>query len=272
MKLCMFTPVGQEVRGWPGRVEGDRVIQLAAQTLEAFFTGGGQAREHAEFALAEVRFLAPVRRPPSVRDFYAFEEHVRNARAVTGRGEVVPEWYEIPAFYFSNPAAIYGPDDEIPYPEGSQALDYELEVAAVIGADGAIGGFTVMNDWSARDLQRQEMKIGLGPAKGKDFATSLGPLLVTPDELGDLRLEMVARVNGEERSRGNLGDMYHSWEAIVAHASRNTVLRPGDVLGSGTVGTGCILEHGDERWLQPGDLVELEVEGLGILANRVGGR
>ena len=182
----------------------------------------------------------------------------------------MPEWYEIPVFYFSNPAAIYGPDDEIPYPEGSEALDYELEVAAVIGAEGRIGGFTVMNDWSARDLQRREMKVGLGPAKGKDFATSLGPVLVTPDELGDLSLEMVARVNGEERSRGNLGDIYHSWESILAQASRNTELRPGDVLGSGTVGTGCILEHGDERWLQPGDEVELEVEGIGVLRNRVG--
>jgi fumarylacetoacetate (FAA) hydrolase len=207
-----------------------------------------------------------------VRDFYAFEEHVRNAARVTGRPGVPDEWYEIPAFYFSNPAAIYGPEVEIPFPEGSEALDYELEVAAVIGADGAIGGFTIMNDWSARDLQRKEMRIGLGPAKGKDFATSLGPVVVTPDELGDLRLEMTARVNGEERSRGNLGDMYHSWDAIVAHASRNTELRPGDVLGSGTVGTGCILEHGDERWLQPGDEVELEVEGLGVLRNRVGPR
>jgi fumarylacetoacetate (FAA) hydrolase len=244
----MFSPLEQPVRGWPGRIEGDRVIQLAAQTLEAFFTGGGHAREHAEYRLDEVRLLAPIGRPPSVRDFYAFE---------------------VPAFYFSNPAAIYGPDEEVPYPEESEALDYELEVAAVIGAEGEIGGFTVMNDWSARDLQRCEMKIGLGPAKGKDFATSLGPVLVTPDELGDLRLEMVARVNGEERSRGNLGDMSHSWEAIVDHAARNTELRPGDVLGSGTVGTGCILEHGDDRWLQPGDEVELEVEGIGILRNRV---
>lgn len=265
----MFTPVAHEIRGWPGRIEGDRVIHLAAQTLESFFTGGGHAREHGEYRLDEVRLLAPVRRPPSVRDFYAFEEHVKNARRLTG-GEVSPEWYEIPAFYFSNPAAIYGPDDEIPYPEGSSALDYELEVAAVIGAEGAIAGFTVMNDWSARDLQRREMAIGLGPAKGKDFATSLGPVVVTPDELGDLRLEMVARVNGEELSRGNLGDMYWSWEAIVEHAARNTELRTGDILGSGTVGTGCILEHGDERWLQPGDEVELEVEGLGVLRNRVG--
>jgi fumarylacetoacetate (FAA) hydrolase len=269
----MFHPVEQPMeRGWVGRVDGDHVIQLAAQTLESFFTGGGNAREHAEYPLDQVRLLAPIHRPPSVRDFYAFEEHVRNARAVTGRGEVVPEWYEIPVFYFSNPAAIYGPDEEVPYPEGSEALDYELEVAAVIGADGAIGGFTIMNDWSARDLQRKEMKVGLGPAKGKDFATSLGPVVVTPDELGDLRLEMVARVNGEERSRGSLGDMYHSWEAILEHAARNTHLRPGDVIGSGTVGTGCILEHGDERWLRPGDQVELEVEGIGILRNRIGPR
>ena len=270
MKLCMFTPVELDLeRGWPGRIEGDRVIQLAAQTLQSFFTGGGRAREHAEYRLDEVRLRPPVLHPPAVRDFYAFEEHVRRARALRGL-EVPPEWYELPVFYFSNPAAIYGPDDVVPYPEGTEELDYELEVAAVIGAGGAIGGFTVMNDWSARDLQRAEMKVGLGPAKGKDFATSLGPIVVTPDELGDLRLEMIARVNGEERSRGNLGDMHHPWEAIVAHASRNTVLRPGDVLGSGTVGTGCILEHGDGRWLRPGDVVELEVEGIGVLRNRVG--
>ncbi|HWO18051.1 MAG TPA: fumarylacetoacetate hydrolase family protein, partial [Kofleriaceae bacterium] len=224
----MFTPVEHEIRGWPGRIDGDRVVQLAAQTLESFFTGGGKAREHAEYPLDEVRLLAPVHRPPSVRDFYAFEQHVLNARAVTGRGEVPPEWYEIPVFYFSNPAAIYGPEDEIPYPVGSEALDYELEVAAVIGADGEIGGFTIMNDWSARDLQRKEMRVGLGPAKGKDFATSLGPVLVTPDELGDLRLEMTARVNGEERSRGNLGDIHWSFEELAAHAVESTRLVPGD--------------------------------------------
>jgi len=266
----MFTPRELHLkRGWPGRIEGDRVIQLAAQTLQSFFTGGGKAREHAEYALADVRLLAPVAHPPSVRDFYAFEEHVRRARALRGL-DVPSEWYELPVFYFSNPAAIFGPDEDVPYPQGTAELDYELEVAAIVGADGRIGGFTVMNDWSARDVQRAEMKVGLGPAKGKDFATSLGPVVVTPDELGDLRLAMVARVNGEERSRGNLGDMHHSWEAIVAHAARNTALRPGDVLGSGTVGTGCILEHGDGRWLRPGDVVELEVEGIGVLRNVVG--
>ena len=266
----MFTPKDLQLeRGWPGIVEGDTVVQLAAQTLQSYFTGGGTARRHAEYLVADVDFRPPVLHPPAVRDFYAFEQHVKTARALRGQ-EVPPEWYEIPVFYFSNPAAIYGPEDEIPYPVGSEALDYELEVAAVIGADGEIGGFTIMNDWSARDLQRKEMRVGLGPAKGKDFATSLGPVIVTPDELGDLRLEMVARVNGEERSRGNLGDMYHSWESILEHAGRNTALRPGDVIGSGTVGSGCILEHGDERWLQPGDEVELEVPGIGILRNRIG--
>jgi fumarylacetoacetate (FAA) hydrolase len=265
----MFSPKGHDLeRGWPGRIEGDRVIQLAAQTLQSFFTGGGQAREHAEYALADVELRAPVLYPPSVRDFMAFEQHVATVRRARG-SDVPPEWYEIPVFYFSNPAAIYGPGDDVPYPDGTAELDYELEVAAVIGADGRIGGFTVLNDWSARDLQRREMRVGLGPAKGKDFATSLGPLLVTPDELDGSEGEMVARVNGEERSRGNLRDLHHSWDAMLARAARNTTLRPGDVIGSGTVGTGCILEAGDGRWLQRGDVVELEVEGIGVLRNRV---
>jgi fumarylacetoacetate (FAA) hydrolase len=126
-----------------------------------------------------------------------------------------------------------------------------------------------MNDWSARDLQRQEMRVGLGPAKGKDFATSLGPVLVTVDEFDGSEGEMVARVNGEERSRGNLSAMYHRWDALVAQATRNTRLLPGEIVGSGTVGTGCILEHGDGRWLQRGDVVELEIEGIGVLRNRI---
>jgi fumarylacetoacetate (FAA) hydrolase len=265
----MFTPRELQLeRGWPGLIEGDTVIQLAAQTLQSFFTGGGTARRHAEYDLADVDFRAPVLQPPSVRDFYAFEQHVKTARASRGL-EVPQEWYDIPVFYFSNPAAIYGPGDEIPKPPDTNELDYELEVAAIVGADGELGGFTIMNDWSARDLQRAEMRVGLGPSKGKDFATSLGPVVVSPDEFDGSSGTMVARVNGEERSRGNLADMHHSWDAIVAHAGRNTHLLPGDVLGSGTVGTGCILELGDGRWLQPGDVVELEVEGLGILRNMV---
>jgi fumarylacetoacetate (FAA) hydrolase len=266
----MFTPKDLALeRGWPGRLEGDRVIQLAAQTLQSFFTGGGSAREHAEYPLADVLLRPPILHPPAVRDFYAFEQHVHAARALRGQ-EVPAEWYEQPVFYFSNPAAIYGPEDEVPYPEGTAELDYELEVAAIIGLDGRIGGFTVMNDWSARDLQRAEMKVGLGPAKGKDFATSLGPVVVTADEFDGTSGTMIARVNGEERSRGELGDMRFSWAAIVEQAARNTRLLPGDVLGSGTVGTGCILEHGDGRWLRHGDVVELEVEGIGVLRNTVG--
>jgi len=265
----MFTPREVELeRGWPGKIEGNGIVQLAAQTLQAFFTGGGTARHHAEYRLDEVDFRPPVLQPPSVRDFYAFEQHVKTARASRGL-DVPEEWYELPVFYFSNPAAIYGPGDAIPKPPDTNELDYELEVAAMIGAEGQIGGFTIMNDWSARDLQRAEMRVGLGPSKGKDFATSLGPILVTPDEFDGSRGTMVARVNGEERSRGNLADLHHSWDAIVAHAARNTRLLPGDVLGSGTVGTGCILEHGDGRWLQPGDVVELEIEGIGILRNTV---
>ena len=271
MRLCMFRPLDRDLpRGWPGRIDGERVIQLAAQTLQSFFTGGGQAREHAEYRLDEVRLLPPVLRPPSIRDFYVFEEHVRRARELRNAGPPPQEWYDTPVFYFSNPAAVYGPEDTIPFPAGVEELDYELELAAVIGADGEIGGFTIMNDWSARDLQRAEMPVGLGPAKGKDFATSLGPVLVTVDELDGSDAEMVARVNGEERSRGNSGDMHHSWQAIVAHAARNTQLVPGDVLGSGTVGSGCILEHGDGRWLRPGDVVELEIEGIGVLRNTIG--
>jgi fumarylacetoacetate (FAA) hydrolase len=265
----MFTPKGLALeRGWPGRIDGDRVVQLAAQTLQSFFTGGGTAREHAEYALADVDLRPPVLRPPSVRDFMAFEAHVANARALRGR-EVPPEWYEVPVFYFSNPSAIFGPEEDVTYPEGTSELDYELECAAIIGAEGTIGGFTVMNDWSARDLQRIEMRVGLGPAKGKDFATSLGPIVVTPDEFDGTSGAMIARVNGEERSRGELGDLHYPWSTLLEQAACNTALLPGDVIGSGTVGTGCILEHGDGRWLQRGDLVELEIEGIGTLSNRV---
>lgn len=268
----MFSPGDRHLeRGWPGRIEGDRVIQLAAQTLQAYFTGGGAAREHAEYALADVTLLPPVLHPPAIRDFYAFEQHVRTARAQHGR-EVPKEWYEVPVFFFLNAQDVYGPEAVVPYPE-TEELDYELEVAAVIGAEGRIAGFTILNDWSARDLQRQEMRVGLGPAKGKDFATSIGPVVVTVDELDGSSGEMVARVNGEERSRGNLADLHWTWDQMLAHAVRGTRgLRPGELLGSGTVGTGCILEHGDGRWLRPGDVVELEVEGIGILRNTVGPR
>ena len=224
----------------------------------------------------------------SIRDFYAFEQHVKTARQLRGLG-MIPEWYEVPVFYFSNPAGVIGPDEPVRAPRESRALDYELELACVIGREcrdvpdddralDVVAGFTIMNDWSARDLQRKEMAVGLGPSKGKDFATALGPELVTFDELkgqyrdGRLHLAMSASVNGRILSRGDAGTMYWTWPQLIAHASRDTRLRPGDVLGSGTVGTGCILELTPEAvggWLKPGDVVELTVERLGTLRNPV---
>jgi fumarylacetoacetate (FAA) hydrolase len=266
----MFHPLDHPLdRGYVGRIDGDRVLHLAAQTLQSFFAGGSRAREHAEYPLADVKLLTPVPNPPTIRDFMAFEGHVRRAWELRGR-EVPEEWYRQPVFSFLNTSSLYGPDDEIPYPQGTTQLDYELEVAAVIGADGAIGGFTVLNDWSARDVQLAEMRVGLGPSKGKDFATSFGPVVVTPDELGDVPDTMIARVNGEERSRGSLRDMHWSWDELVAHAARNTRLRPGDLIGAGAVTGGSILEQDDGRWLVPGDVVELEVEGIGVLRNTIG--
>ena len=238
----------------------------------------------ATLALSEVQLLAPLPRPRTIRDFYAFEAHVKNARARRGLA-MQPEWYQFPVFYFSNPNAVYGPGADVPRPRTTQMLDFELEVAAVIGtecrdvaADHAhehIAGYMIMNDWSARDIQREEMKVGLGPAKGKDFASSFGPWLVTPDEVADRRdgfrhrLEMVARINGQEVSRGNLADIHFHFGELIARASEDCTLYPGEIIGSGTVGTGCLLETEAAPWLQPGDIVELEVERLGVLTNTV---
>ena len=200
----------------------------------------------------------------------AFEEHVANARRLAGL-DVPPAWYEIPVFYFTNPGAVYRDGDDIPKPADTEMLDYELELACVIGEDGRPEGFTIMNDFSARDLQRLEMSVGLGPAKGKDFATAFGPELVSGDELpAELDMRAIARVNGEVRTDSRTGGIHHAWERLLETAARNTTgLTPGEIIGSGTVGRGCILEHGDSRWLQPGDEIELEIEGIGILRNRI---
>jgi fumarylacetoacetate (FAA) hydrolase len=232
----------------------------------------------------------------SLRDFYAFEQHVKTARANRGR-DMIPQWYEFPVFYYSNHRVIYRHGETIPMPGYTEWLDYELELAFILGKGGInitaeaamdyVAGITIMNDWSARDIQRREMQVGLGPAKGKDFATSLGPEFVTIDELESVRigegadtrydLEMTAKVNGKLLSRGNAKDIYFTFAQMIAHASADTMLYEGDVMGSGTVGTGCLLElRGEEsplgRWLQVGDVVTLEIEGIGILENTVGGR
>jgi 2-keto-4-pentenoate hydratase/2-oxohepta-3-ene-1,7-dioic acid hydratase in catechol pathway len=237
--------------------------------------------------LSQVRIRSPITRPPTLRDFYAFEDHVKTARARRGL-QMPEEWYELPAFYYSNPTMIYGPDDEIPIPPYTKKLDYELEVACVIGKGGTnilekeaethIAGYMIMNDWSARDIQEREVKIGLGPAKAKDFATSLGPWLVTPDELQDKKtgpakfdLRMKATVNGKPLSNGNMKMMHWTFSQMIARASQSVELKAGEVFGSGTVGTGSLLELGQEvhPWLKPGDRVELEVERLGVLRNRI---
>ena len=232
--------------------------------------------------------LPPVPDPPAFRDFYAFEQHVRAARKLRGL-EMNPDWYKLAIFYFSNPNCCYGHKAEIPYPQNTTELDFELEFAVIIGngghdikeneASNVIAGYTILNDWSSRNLQREEMPMSLGPAKGKDFASSFGPYMVTPDELesswkndGKLHLRMTCHVNDKKISHGNANDLYHSFGKMIERASMNTKLVPGEYIGSGTVGTGCILELRPENtggWLKKGDIVRLEVEKLGVLENTI---
>jgi fumarylacetoacetate (FAA) hydrolase len=263
---------------------GLRVAALA-EIVEGYATADDD--DEAVLGAAALDFGPPVLQPPSLRDFYAFERHV--GTMWRRRDMDIPEaWYRLPIFYFSNTSEIRGPGEAVWAPRGSAELDYELEVAALIDTpardldaahgEEAIGGYLVMNDWSARDLQRDETTVRLGPAKGKDFATSIGPWLVTPDELEDARrdrgydLAMTASVNGQELSRGTWSSAHFSFGEMVQRASADVRLRPGDLLGSGTVGTGCLLEIRDEilkRYLEPGDVVTLAVERLGELTTPV---
>jgi len=275
----------------PALVMDDRVHTLPYPDMLAVIAAGAKeaARKASKdsFALDDVRFLSPLK-PTTLRDGYAFEQHVKTANKNRGR-EVPEEWYQFPVFYFTNPNAVFGHDDEIPYPSYTNAMDYELEVAAVIGKGGInikpedapnhIFGYTIFNDWSARDIQRKEMAVGLGPAKGKDFASAFGPVIVTHEAIADKAekrpgvydLSMAARVNGVELSRGNFKDMHWSFGEIIARASESVMLFPGDVIGSGTVGTGCLLELTKFQgpWLNHGDVVELEIERIGILRNKI---
>lgn len=225
--------------------------------------------------LDRVRLCAPLPRPNSMRDFMLVEEHVKNSF-----GTVPPEWYDIPVHWKGNPDTVIGPDDEVPWPHYTDKLDFELEVAAVIGrpafrvgleeAEDCIAGYTIFNDWSARDIQFREMAVGIGPAFGKDFATSLGPCLTTANALDITTARVAARVNGEVWSQGDLGSMNFGFPEVISLLSEDQPLHPGDVLGGGTVGRGCGLEL--DRWITAGDVVELEVEGIGVLRNTVGAK
>tara|TARA_S200000501_G_C20658640_1_gene670829 strand:- start:6 stop:899 length:894 start_codon:yes stop_codon:yes gene_type:complete len=237
---------------------------------------------------SDLDFMPPVPNPQSFRDFYAFEQHVRAARKLRGL-EMHPDWFKIPIFYFSNAVALFGHGSDIKYPNGTNELDFELEFAIIIANGGSnikaenatqyIAGYTICNDWSARDVQREEMAMSLGPAKGKDFATSFGPYMVTPDELSDawdnkgkLHLRMTCHINDKLISDGNTNDLYHPFEKMIERSSTNTKLIAGDYLGSGTVGTGCILELRPENtdgWIKKGDIVKLEIERLGVLENKI---
>jgi len=258
---------------------------MRVEALAEIVDGYARATDDDEAILdaSALEFGPPILAPPSFRDFYAFEQHVGT---MWKRREMeIPEaWYRLPIFYFSNTSEIRGPGEAVWAPKGSSELDYELEVAALIDTpvrdldaargEQAIGGYMILNDWSARDLQREETTVRLGPAKGKDFASSIGPWLVTPDELADARtqtgydLTMIASVNGMELSRGTWSSAHFGFGQMVERASADVRLRPGDVLGSGTVGTGCLLEVRDEilkRYLEPGDTVTMAIDRLGEL-------
>ncbi len=284
-------------RGVLGFVEHAELARPVADELVEMHARGALPRDFEGAPLltplASVALQAPIPRPPSMRDGYAFRQHVETARRNRGL-EMIPEFDQFPIFYFTNHGAVTGPGDVRVRARHTERLDYELEAAIVVGreardvsakdAGAVIFGMTIMNDWSARALQMEEMKLNLGPAKGKDFATSLGPWLVTIDELADrvrpsaagdhFDLAMTARVNGRELSRGNVKDMTWTFAQILERASYGVTLYPGDVVGSGTCGTGCLLELNGSKitndlWLRPGDIVDLAIDRLGVLSNRV---
>jgi fumarylacetoacetate (FAA) hydrolase len=276
VRLVTFAAADGSERVGSLRPDG-AIDELEARDMVEWLVGSGRGDAGRAHHLAEVRLLAPVPSPPSVRDFYAYEGHVQAGFRRRGASKVPDAWYEAPAFYFSNPAAVFGPGEVIRRPDACQMLDFEVELAAIIGSEQQIAGFSLLNDWSARDIQRREMTVGLGPAKGKDFATSFGPWLVTPDELpfdGErLDLEATVAVNGRLVARVSAKPMHFSWPELLMQASRNTRLRPGDVLGSGTLTGGSLLDIGplDGRWIEPGDEVVLAAPGLGELSTPVAG-
>jgi len=260
-----------------GALDGGSVVDLGFDgDMVAYIEAG--APQGTSTVVENARLLAPLR-PRTLRDFLAFEGHLKNALPRLGR-PIPDEWYEVPAYYKGLPDTVIGPEDEIPWPSWTEKLDHELELAAVIGttvkdvapADAArcIFGYTIWNDMSARDVQTRELPVGMGPAKAKDWDGSnvLGPCLVTADELDASDLAMRVRVNGEQWGEDTSAHMHHTFADMIAYASRSQTLYPGEVLGSGTAAGGSGMEL--DRWLAPGDVVELEVEGIGVLSNRIG--
>ncbi|HUO72601.1 MAG TPA: fumarylacetoacetate hydrolase family protein [Solirubrobacteraceae bacterium] len=260
---------------------GEYAMECAREAIAQVGQSGDDALDGAAVrrALADVRLLAPLPRPNSLRDFLVFEAHLRNICRVLGRpDELPPEWYKLPAHYKGNPDAIYGPEDVVPYPGYTDKLDYELEICAVVGKRGRrvkeaeagayIAGYTLYNDWSARDIQMRESSVGIGPGIGKDMASSIGPTIATPDEFSREHSRLEARIDGETWSSGTLADMQFSFEQIIEFISQESDIVPGDLLGSGTIGMGCGFER--DRYLEPGMTVELEAEGIGLLRNVLG--
>ena len=266
---------------------GEGSLDMARQALERLRRLGpedprlcGPRAERLVYAPGAVRLCAPVPRPNSIRDTISFETHMRNSLQALGWSEIPKVWYDIPIYYKGNPCAVIGPDEAIHWPSYTERLDYELEFGCFIGRAGRdiaeaeahryIAGYTIFNDVSARDVQKKEMAMLLGPAKGKDFdgSNAMGPCLVTPDEIDPRNLRTVARVNGDMWTDAHSSDMYWTFPRLIEYISRDETLYPGDFIGSGTAGFGCGLEHG--KWLKPGDVIELEVEGIGILRNPVG--
>lgn len=257
--------------------------RAALADVDALWSAGGAAGDlagwPAPFAESDVRLLAPLPRPNTIRDFSTFEQHQARVTRAKGSAEVPAVWYEIPVYWKANPENVVGPEAEVWWPDYAEQLDYELEFGIVIGRAGRdipnaqapqyIAGYTIFNDISARDRQAKETVMTFGPAKGKDFDTSkvLGPCLVTPEEFGDSPHRMTARINGELWSEGWTSDMYWSFADLIVYISESETLKPGDFLGSGACGTGCGLELG--RWLRPDDVIELSIEGIGTLRNRV---
>lgn len=264
---------------------GPRVGMLdEGQVLDAGFDGDMVAFIEAGAPVGETRpvesarLLAPLR-PRSLRDFLTWEGHMKNALAKLGR-PIPEEWYEIPVYYKGMPDTVIGPEDTIPWPSYTDQLDHELELAAIIGKPGRdiaaanaldhVFGWTLWNDLSARDVQSRELRVALGPGKGKDWDGSnvLGPCIVTADELDGTNVALEVRVNGERWGGDTTANMHHSFADLIAYASMDQVLHPGEVLGSGTATGGSGIEF--DRWLHPGDVIELEAEGIGILRNRIG--